>query len=189
MSLSSLGFWALGLCLGPVLGGAIADRTTWRWIFYLMFPICAFGLVAVPYLLTLKPKKRTVQEKLSRIDWIGTGLFAVFGTATLVAISWGGTQVRNSPVARLVAAQTDHKLKQYAWDSAATLVPLIVGVVGLAVTVTYERRFAKHPFLEKSLFKDFGSSVTYIAAVAQGIVVCRHSLPMAGFVGGPWPDS
>lgn len=89
----SLGFWALGLCLGPVLGGAIADKTTWRWIFYLMFPICAFGLVAVPYLLTLKPKERTVQEKLSRIDWVGAALFAVCGTATLVAISWGGTQV------------------------------------------------------------------------------------------------
>lgn len=67
--------------------------------------------------------------------------------------------------------------------------PLIVGVVGLAVTVAYERRFAKHPFLEKSLFKDFGSSVTYIAAVAQGIVVRRCAPLMAGFVGRPWRDS
>ncbi|PVH91227.1 major facilitator superfamily transporter [Periconia macrospinosa] len=146
-----LGFWALGLCLGPVLGGAIAERTTWRWIFYLMFPICAFGLVAVPYLLTLKPKARTAKEKLSRIDWIGGALFAISGTATLVAISWGGTQ--------------------YAWDSAVTLVPLIVGVIGLVITITYEHRFAKHPFLEKALFKDVGSLVTYLAAVAQGIVL------------------
>ncbi|KAK7937184.1 major facilitator superfamily transporter [Apiospora aurea] len=146
-----LGFWALGLCLGPVIGGAVAEKTTWRWIFYLMFPICAFGLVAVPYLLTLRPKERTAQEKLSRIDWIGGALFAISGTATLVAISWGGTQ--------------------YAWDSAATLVPLILGIVGLAITVVYEHLFAKHPFLEKSLFKDTGSIVTYMAAVAQGIVL------------------
>ena len=95
MSLFRLGFWAFGLCLGPVLGGTIAEKTTWRWIFYLMFPICALGLVAVPYLLTLKPKKRTAQEKLSRIDWTGGAFFAVFGTAFLVAISWGGTQVWN----------------------------------------------------------------------------------------------
>ncbi|KAH9900375.1 major facilitator superfamily transporter [Xylariomycetidae sp. FL2044] len=146
-----LGFWALGLCLGPIIGGAIAETTTWRWIFYLMFPICAFGLVAVPYLLTLKPKKRTAQEKLSSIDWIGCGLFAASGSAFLIAISWGGTQ--------------------YAWDSAGTLAPLILGIVGLAVTIAYEWRLAKHPFLHRSLFKDMGSIVTYLAATAQGIVL------------------
>ncbi|KAG8162051.1 hypothetical protein KVR01_007816 [Diaporthe batatas] len=156
-----LGFWALGLCLGPVIGGAIAERTTWRWIFYLMFPICAFGLMAVPYLLTLRPKKRTAQEKLSRIDWIGGALFAISGTATLIAISWGGTQ---------------------AWISsppcAATLTPLIVGVVGLAFTIAYEGYLAKYPFLEKSLFRDMGSIVTYLAAVSQGISLFSelHSL-------------
>lgn len=109
-SLSSLGFWALGLCLGPVLGGAIAERTTWRWIFYLMFPICGFGLVAVPYLLTLKPKKRTAQEKLSRIDWVGGILFGISGTATLVAISWGGTQVLHGTHRAMIWATTNHGL-------------------------------------------------------------------------------
>ncbi|KAH7308523.1 major facilitator superfamily transporter [Stachybotrys elegans] len=147
----TLGFWALGLCLGPVIGGAIAETTTWRWIFYLKFPICAFGLVAVPYLLTLKPKKRTAQEKLSQIDWIGGTLFAASGTAFLIAISWGGTQ--------------------HNWDSVATLLPLILGVVGLAITVFYEARIAKHPFLHKSLFRDTASIITYVAAVGQGIVL------------------
>lgn len=90
----SLGAWALGLSLGPIMGGAIADNTTWRWIFYLMFPICGIGLVAVPYLLTLRPKKATAQEKLSRIDWIGGVIFTGSTTSFLIAISWGGTQVR-----------------------------------------------------------------------------------------------
>jgi hypothetical protein len=136
-----------------------------------MFPICAFGLVAVPYLLTLKPKARTAQEKLSRIDWIGGALFSISGTATLVAISWGGTQVWDRFIRDIVATQTDSGLVQYAWDSAATLIPLIAGVLGLIITIAYEHRFAKHPFLEKTLFKDIGSVVTYLAAVAQGIVV------------------
>jgi hypothetical protein len=63
------------------------------------------------------------------------------------------------------------------------LVPLILGVVGLAITVAYERRFAKYPFLEKSLFKDMSSIVTYVAAVAQGIVVGLY-YPL--FLGSCW---
>jgi hypothetical protein len=97
----SLAAWALGLSLGPIFGGAIVQGTTWRWIFYLMFPICGFGLVAVPYLLTLRPKKATAQEKLSRIDWIGGFLFTGTTTIFLMAISWGGTQVGERPAIRL----------------------------------------------------------------------------------------
>ncbi|KAK8066871.1 MFS-type transporter [Apiospora hydei] len=56
-----LGAWSLGTCLGPIMGGLIAENTTWRWVFYIMFPFCAFGLVAVPALLTLAPPHRDDQ--------------------------------------------------------------------------------------------------------------------------------
>lgn len=146
-----LAAWAIGLTIGPIIGGAIAQRTTWRWIFYLMFPICGFGLVAVPYLLTLRPKKATAQEKISRIDWFGGFLFAGFATAFLIAISWGGTQ--------------------HPWDSAATIIPLIIGAAGMVFTVLYEIYFAQHPFLRKALFRDVSSIVAYIAACLQGILL------------------
>ncbi|KAH8756039.1 hypothetical protein F5883DRAFT_570058, partial [Diaporthe sp. PMI_573] len=48
-----LGAWALGNCLGPVLGGVLAEKTTWRWIFHIMFPFCALGLLLVITVLTL----------------------------------------------------------------------------------------------------------------------------------------
>ncbi|KAI1378051.1 major facilitator superfamily transporter [Hypoxylon crocopeplum] len=145
----TLGAWAIGLSIGPIIGGAIAERTTWRWIFYLMFPICGFGLVAVPYLLTLRSKKATAQEKISRIDWLGGFLFAGSATAFLIAISWGGTQ--------------------HPWDSAATIVPLVLGAVGIIGTVLYEVYLAKYPFLQKDLFRDMSSIIAYIAACLQGL--------------------
>ncbi|KAL7624406.1 hypothetical protein AAE478_005970 [Parahypoxylon ruwenzoriense] len=89
----TLAFWALGLSIGPIVGGAIVQGTTWRWIFYIMLPFCAFGLVAVPCLLTLKPKKATIREKLSRIDWIGIVLLTGSSTSFLIAVSWGGNQM------------------------------------------------------------------------------------------------
>ncbi|XXH01380.1 hypothetical protein Hte_007740 [Hypoxylon texense] len=147
----TLGAWAIGLTIGPIIGGAIAQRTTWRWIFYLMFPICGFGLVAIPYLLTLRPRKATAQEKFSRIDWLGGFLFAGSATAFLIAISWGGTQ--------------------HPWNSAATIAPLVIGIVGIILTMVYEVKFAQHPFLQKDLFRDASSIVSYIAACFQGLML------------------
>ncbi|CAJ2509477.1 Uu.00g145030.m01.CDS01 [Anthostomella pinea] len=151
LGLVTLTFWALGFALGPIIGGAIVHGRTWRWIFYLMFPFCAFGLVAVPYLLTLRPKEATTRERLLRIDWIGSFLFTGSATSFLVAVSWGGTQ--------------------YSWGSAQTLAPLIIGFVGLVVTVVYENYFAAQPFLRRSLYHDTTSVVTYIAGCIQGLVM------------------
>lgn len=58
-----------------------------------MFPFLGFSLVAVPYLLTLKPKEATFGEKLRRIDWLGSFLFTGSATSFLIAVSWGGSEV------------------------------------------------------------------------------------------------
>ncbi|KAI0172822.1 major facilitator superfamily domain-containing protein [Hypoxylon sp. FL1284] len=147
----TLGAWGIGLTVGPLIGGAIAERTTWRWIFYLMFPICGFGLVAVPYLLTLRPKKISAQEKFSRVDWIGGLFFAGSAAVFLMALSWGGTE--------------------FPWNSAATIAPLVIGIVGIILAVLYEIYLAPHPFLRKELFQDISSIVTYIAAAFQGYML------------------
>ncbi|KAI1325531.1 major facilitator superfamily transporter [Xylariaceae sp. FL0255] len=147
----TLGAWALGLAIGPVIGGAVVHGTTWRWIFYLMFPILAFGLISVPYLLTLKPREATTREKLGRIDWIGSFIFTGSATSFLIAISWGGSE--------------------FSWSSAQTLVPLIIGFVGLMSTLTYERLFPKEPFLRHSVFHNTSSIAVYVAGCIQGLVM------------------
>ncbi|KAI1264633.1 major facilitator superfamily transporter [Xylariaceae sp. FL1019] len=147
----TLGFWALGLAIGPIIGGAVVHGTTWRWIFYLMFPILAFGLIAVPFLLTLKPKEATVKEKMARIDWIGSVIFTGSATSFLIAVSWGGSE--------------------YDWQSVQTLVPLIVGFLGLITTVVYEAKWAQNPFLRRSLYHDTSSVVVYVAGCIQGLVM------------------
>ncbi|RYP24887.1 hypothetical protein DL767_008534 [Monosporascus sp. MG133] len=60
---------------------------------------------------------------------------------------------------------------QHAWDSAATLAPLIIGLLGIVATVLYEAFLAKHPFLRKELFHDISSVTTYIAAALQGLML------------------
>lgn len=145
------GAWALGNCVGPVLGGVIADGTTWRWVFYVMFPFCAFGLVSIPFLLTLKPKVETLGQKLGRVDWVGSAIFMVSATLFLIAISWGGTR--------------------FEWSSAATIAPLIIGAFGLLGTAAWEKYMAKEPFLRHSLFYNVSAISTYICSAIQGLVL------------------
>ncbi|KAK7965872.1 uncharacterized protein PG986_000149 [Apiospora aurea] len=135
----------------PHNGGLIAENTTWRWVFYIMFPFCAFGLVAVPALLTLAPRTATIKEKLARVDWVGSALFTGSATAFLVAVSWGGSQ--------------------HPWGSAATLVPLCLGLAGLVTTYVWEAYVATEPFLRRSLFWRLSSVATYFCGAIQGLVI------------------
>ncbi|KAK8859924.1 major facilitator superfamily transporter [Apiospora arundinis] len=146
-----LAAWALGTCIGPIIGGAVAQNTTWRWIFYMMFPICAYGLIATPLLLKMKPRTESLRKKLQRVDWVGMVLFMGSSTSFLIAICWGGTQ--------------------YAWSDAATIAPLIIGLIGLVITMLWEIHFASEPILKPSLFHDASSIVTYACGGAQGLLL------------------
>ena len=117
----------------------------------MMFPFCAFGLVAVPLLLTLRPKTETMAAKLARVDWLGGALFISSATSFLMAISWGGTQ--------------------FAWASAQTLAPLVAGSAGLLATCLWERHGAGEPFLKHSLFGSASAVATYVCGAVQGLVI------------------
>jgi len=85
------------------------------------------------------------------VDWLGGFLFIGSATSFLIAASWGGNQ--------------------YAWNSAPTIVPLVLGVAGLAGTFVWESRFGKQPLLRKSLFWNVSSIATYVGAAVQGFLL------------------
>lgn len=145
------GAWAMGTCIGPILGGVIAQHTTWRWIFYVMLPFCAFGLVSIPLLLTIEPRAETLGSKLKRVDYVGSFIFMASATSFLIAISWGGTQ--------------------FAWSSTATIAPLVVGAAGLAGAAAWERYMAKEPIVRPALFNSVSAVATYICSAAQGLLL------------------
>jgi MFS family permease len=144
----------LGTCIGPVIGGLIVSHTTWRWIFYIMLPFCGFGLVAVPFTLTLSPKVETLREKIGRVDWIGGFLFIPSTVSLLIAISWGGTQE--------------------PWGSWRTIAPLSAGVGGLLLTGIWETFGAKEPFLKRSLWHCGSAYAAYFGSLVNGFIVKLH---------------
>ncbi|GGU17819.1 hypothetical protein GCM10010289_44330 [Streptomyces violascens] len=74
---------ALGLALGPTIGGVLVDTLGWRWVFGINVPIGIVALIAGHYLLP-----RTHQRNASvGFDWPGLALLSAATTTLLLGVS------------------------------------------------------------------------------------------------------
>ncbi|KAI1840133.1 hypothetical protein JX266_013676 [Neoarthrinium moseri] len=114
-----LAIFGIGIAVGPFIGGAIAEATTWRWVFFINLPIGGTSLVTMFFFLRLKhDDKSAFMQRIKRIDFIGNGLLMASTVAVLYALAYAGAV--------------------YPWSSWNTLVPLLLGFLGCIVFVGFE---------------------------------------------------
>ncbi|ORY34911.1 major facilitator superfamily domain-containing protein [Naematelia encephala] len=64
--------WGVAAVLGPILGGVLTQKASWRWCFYVNLPTCGIALVCLIFTLKLNPTKRTTLAQLRRtFDFLG----------------------------------------------------------------------------------------------------------------------
>lgn len=88
---------------------------------------------------------------MKQTDWVGATLFVGSMTSFLVGLSWGGIQ--------------------YPWKSAATLFPIIVGVIGLLIFAGWQVFMKTHSLLPIRLFNNWSSVAAFYSALMNGFVV------------------
>ena len=116
---------AIGLPLGPILGGYLLGHFWWGSVFLINLPLVVVGLVAVAVLV---PESRSEQRR--RPDLLGV----LLSGAGLTGLTYG-----------FIAAG------QHGWGATAAWLPIAVGVVLLVWFVLWQRR-TDHALVELSLF-------------------------------------
>ena len=117
----------VGYMTGPMLGGWLTDRFTWRAIFYINAPI---GLVALLLSVMFTPWVKQA-NKAERFDFTGAVLFLATCSLLLIALNQGHA---------------------YGWTSSYIVRMFAAAVLLLAVFVLIESRTGS-PLLDLSLFR------------------------------------
>ncbi|ORY63676.1 iron permease [Leucosporidium creatinivorum] len=141
--------WAIASAIGPPIGGALASAGQWRWLFYLNLPLTAIAIVLVLFFLRIKEPQTTMKEKLAQMDYVNV-LFVAGSTATILGLTWGGVS--------------------YSWSSYKVLVPLILGIFGMALFLWIEKRFVKHPTVPFDILSNRTSLAGFLMNFIHGIV-------------------
>lgn len=118
---------ALGLALGPAVGGALISLGGWRLIFFVNVPV---GLAATILAWFLIPRSRHLAQK-APFDWIGLAFFAPAAIAFMLAISLGN---------------------HLGWLSPLMIVSYVVAIVFLVAFLVRESR-TRYPMLDLALMK------------------------------------
>ncbi|KAI0332875.1 iron permease [Cubamyces sp. BRFM 1775] len=138
--------------IGPFIGGAITQRTTWRWLFYLNLPLCgiAFGIVFL-FLRLRKPAVDNYLVSIKSMDWIGNTVIIGSATSCMIAITWAGVS--------------------FPWASVQVIVPLAVGLVGFAIALLYDAYIALYPVIPAAIIKNRTSIAGYIGSFFHYLVL------------------
>ncbi|KAJ6519094.1 major facilitator superfamily domain-containing protein [Mycena sanguinolenta] len=78
------GCWGVASVLGPVLGGIVTEKASWRWCFWINLPTGIIAAVLLLFVNVPPARKLTFAEFLQKFDFAGIFLL-MSGTGTLLA--------------------------------------------------------------------------------------------------------
>jgi DHA2 family multidrug resistance protein len=152
------GIFAMGVIVGPTIGGIITDQLSWRWAFFVNVPL---GILAVVIVLTMlrNPERPTKMP----LDAVGLGLLAV-GVGSLQYVLDQGQQ------------------KDW-FDDGSILACAIIAVLGLVGFVIWDMH-QRNPIVDLSVLRHRSVAAGSILGMVLGISLYGSVLILPQYVQG-----
>ncbi|KAL9036216.1 MAG: hypothetical protein Q9180_004426 [Flavoplaca navasiana] len=143
---------AIGTTIGPIIGGALAQRN-WRWIFYLNLPISGVALLTVVLFFNIRyTRNSTWKQALARVDFLGNAIFIPSVIAILLGLVLGGIS--------------------YPWGSYHIIVPLVLGALGYAAFHVHQASpICREPSMPPRLFKNRTSAASFVLVCISSMLL------------------
>ncbi|KAL2859449.1 major facilitator superfamily domain-containing protein [Aspergillus pseudodeflectus] len=142
--------WAVAGSTGPLVGGGLTERVSWRWCFWINLPVCGVALVLLLTCFDVHNPRTKLKDGVVAIDWLGTLAIVGLTLLLLLGMEFGGTV--------------------FPWSSPKVICLIVFGVVMIGVFIVTEKKLARYPLIPMSLFQSGPTNAAFILAFAHGMV-------------------